>query len=468
MFLLLLWVFPAVEMLVCLLLLHVVTLFCVVNGDNVMEDYLGDTLAVTSTPATTQNKMSRQCDHCSKTPPGLHTTDRTTQGPPEYIVNDISGICLIMKANIMVALNFTKMRRNITITSHPITEIIGDCYDDIAYLELNFPNGQLDLRFIQNQNDSLFYLYHVDLYMESEVFDAVYASSSLVLKAFVTPLGHSFTCDEVILRMTPNVTLILMDVSVQAFQLEGNNSERDYGKKSDSCDHLSHTLAVTPRSASTQNIMGQQCDHCPKNPPKPHTTDRSSVPHTAYTTQGLSTAPLPPEYIVKGTSGVCLRIKANFMVTVNSTKMMRNITIPPPPITEIYENCDENEAKLWLEFPMGDLSMTFIKNGSLFYLNGTYLYIHSEDVIYTSSSLALKAFVTPLGHSFICKEVILRMTPNVTLILMDITVQAFQLEGDNSKTDYGSNSDSCGKESEIIIYGKKFIIQCNLLKLLLF
>ncbi|XP_072255360.1 proteinase-activated receptor 1-like isoform X2 [Pyxicephalus adspersus] len=213
-------------------------------------------------------------------------------------------------------------------------------------------------------------------------------------------------------------------------------------------------LAVTPRTPNTQNVIAPQCDHCPKIPTGPHKRDHTPVPYTYHTTQGPSTAPSPSEYIVNSTSGVCLRIKANIMVTLNFTKRRRNITIPPPPITEIYGYCYNNRARLSLHFPRGRLTLRFIQNNmnSLFYLEKIYVYMHSKGVVYTKSILSLKAWVTPLGHSFTCDEVIFRMTPNVTLILRDVMVQAFQLEGYNSDGDFGTKSDSCDNESAMIIY----------------
>ncbi|XP_073479192.1 proteinase-activated receptor 1-like [Aquarana catesbeiana] len=40
------------------------------------------------------------------------------------------------------------------------------------------------------------------------------------LESWVTSLGHSFTSEEVILRITPKVSLVLMNVSIQAFTLD--------------------------------------------------------------------------------------------------------------------------------------------------------------------------------------------------------------------------------------------------------
>ncbi|XP_077329971.1 proteinase-activated receptor 1-like [Lithobates pipiens] len=43
------------------------------------------------------------------------------------------------------------------------------------------------------------------------------------LESLVTPLGHSFTHKEVILRISPNMSLVLMDVSIEAFTQEWGN-----------------------------------------------------------------------------------------------------------------------------------------------------------------------------------------------------------------------------------------------------
>ncbi|XP_073479195.1 proteinase-activated receptor 1-like [Aquarana catesbeiana] len=49
------------------------------------------------------------------------------------------------------------------------------------------------------------------------------------LEGWVTPLGHSFTSEEVILRITPNVSLVLMNVSIQVFTLDfGRDGESTF------------------------------------------------------------------------------------------------------------------------------------------------------------------------------------------------------------------------------------------------
>ncbi|XP_072255379.1 uncharacterized protein [Pyxicephalus adspersus] len=228
-------------------------------------------------------------------------------------------------------------------------------------------------------------------------------------------------------------------------------------------EHLGDTYFTTPRPGTMQNIMAPLCDHCPTKPTKPDMMDLTSVPHIDHTTQGPSTEPFPTEYIVNGTLGICLRIKANFMVTLNFTEMLQNITLPSPPITKFFGYCRQDKAYLKLDFPMGFLSLAFIKskNDSLFYLNRFILYIYSKDVIFTSSTLYLKALVTPLGHSFICKEVIFRVTPNVTIMLRDVSVQYFQLEGDISEREYAQNSTFHDYGSVSDFYGKQTIIRFN-------
>ncbi|XP_077327019.1 proteinase-activated receptor 1-like [Lithobates pipiens] len=47
------------------------------------------------------------------------------------------------------------------------------------------------------------------------------------LESLVTPLGHSFTHKEVILRNSPDMSVVLMDVSIEAFTWEWGNFGRD-------------------------------------------------------------------------------------------------------------------------------------------------------------------------------------------------------------------------------------------------
>ncbi|XP_077327832.1 uncharacterized protein LOC143962429 [Lithobates pipiens] len=128
-----------------------------------------------------------------------------------------------------------------------------------------------------------------------------------------------------------------------------------------------------------QNITTPQCDNCPKKT-EHHPTHRTTVLPTDQTTQGPSPPPKPVEYIVVGASGVCLRIKAIFIIMLNITEI-RNITIPPPPITKVWGMCYYNITWLDLEFPGGKLIPIFRKNKTnhVFYLEEIYISIREKD-----------------------------------------------------------------------------------------
>ncbi|XP_073480420.1 proteinase-activated receptor 1-like [Aquarana catesbeiana] len=63
----------------------------------------------------------------------------------------------------------------------------------------------------------------------------------MFLESWVTPLGHLFTSEEVILRITPDVSLVLLNVSIQAFTL-------DFGRDGESTfviyDHIYKVLCI--------------------------------------------------------------------------------------------------------------------------------------------------------------------------------------------------------------------------------
>lgn len=57
-------------------------------------------------------------------------------------------------------------------------------------------------------------------------FTGNFISKHLYQKTLVTPLGHSFTCEEAIVRIDSDLSLVLLDVEVQAFTLGGGNFPR--------------------------------------------------------------------------------------------------------------------------------------------------------------------------------------------------------------------------------------------------
>ncbi|XP_040197773.1 uncharacterized protein LOC120930662 [Rana temporaria] len=226
----------------------------------------------------------------------------------------------------------------------------------------------------------------------------------------------------------PDVNVVLLDVKAQAFKLKGGNFRRN-------C--VGDNQAVTPRPTNMQNITAMECGDCRKETSKCHTTHRTTVLHTNHTRLEPSSPPSPTEYILTGTSGICLKIKAIFMIMFNFPKVV-NVIIPPPPITKANGSCGANHAKLTLTFPEGHLSLIFVenKNKSFFYLRAIKLYIREKGVIYLSAYKAVQALRTHHGYFFICKKVNLKIIPAVRIVLMEVQVQAFDLEGDNFGSEY--------------------------------
>ncbi|XP_077327831.1 uncharacterized protein LOC143962428 [Lithobates pipiens] len=138
-------------------------------------------------------------------------------------------------------------------------------------------------------------------------------------------------------------------------------------------ENIGDTQSVSPRPTTMQNITTPQCDNCPKKT-KHHPTHRTTVLPTDQTTQGPSPPPKPVEYIVVGGSGICLRIKAIFIIMLNITEI-RNITIPPTPIREIDGGCIDDKASLNVIFQGGQLILRFKENKTnhVFYLEKVFI-----------------------------------------------------------------------------------------------
>ncbi|KAM5125454.1 lysosome-associated membrane glycoprotein 1-like [Mantella aurantiaca] len=185
--------------------------------------------------------------------------------------------------------------------------------------------------------------------------------------------------------------------------------------------HTNHTTQPPTTAHNTTTVV-----------PTPH-TNHTSAPHTSahtnHTTPHHTTIlpPAPPtEYSVNGTSGTCLRIKAIFTLTINTT-MIQNYTIPPPPITKASGSCSADTAELVLAFPKGSLSLTFKeeKKNNTYYL--TAVNVSTDGKGFSKSLMEMS---TPLGHSFACNEVYLEM-PLVNIEIKDVKAQAIELKGGN-------------------------------------
>ncbi|XP_077326999.1 uncharacterized protein LOC143961565 [Lithobates pipiens] len=425
-----------------LFLLHRVTLFCAGNGDNMTEEYIEDIHVDIPRPAIVQNITILQCVNCiinsTKCQTLHHTsgpyTNHTTQvpspipSPTEYFVICRFGVCLRIRAIFMVTLKLNKIV-NVTIPPPPIARATGRCHANKAKFTLKIPGRSLSLTFKKNKKHSSFYLGGItfSLWKKGVINFRVFRP----LKALATPLGRCFSCKEVNFELMPTVNVMLMDVKAQAFKLKGGNFRRN-------C--VGENQAVTPRPTTMQNITAMECVNCRKKPSKCHTTLRTTVLHANHT-RLKPPPPFPTEYILTGTSGVCLKIKAIFMIMLNFPKVV-NVTIPPPPITKANGSCGANKAKLTLTFPEGRLSLIFEenKNESFFYLGAIELYIWEKGVIYLSAYKAVKALRTLHGYFYICKKVNLKIIPTVRIVLTEVRVQAFYLEGDNFRSEYLGDS----------------------------
>ncbi|XP_040203006.1 macrosialin [Rana temporaria] len=210
--------------------------------------------------------------------------------------------------------------------------------------------------------------------------------------------------------------------------------------------HTNHTTAHTNHTTAHTNRTTQASTTSPSN----HT----STPHTNQTTPPHTTpSPLPPptEYFVNGTSEVCLRIKAVFMLTLDNTTI-RNYTIPPPPTTKANGSCSPDTAELMLTFPNGSLALTFRKDKkkSLFYLDAINVTGHGEGTS-QGAHVSLNGMSTPLGHSFTCKEVDLEVSSRVKLALLDVQAQAIELKGGNFGPEMSCSSPSRSKTVPIVV-----------------
>ncbi|XP_063786741.1 macrosialin isoform X2 [Pseudophryne corroboree] len=199
--------------------------------------------------------------------------------------------------------------------------------------------------------------------------------------------------------------------------------------------HTNHT--TTPHTTQhTNHTTAPHTTHHTNHTTTPHTTqhtNHTTQHHTTnpHTTQHPTPAPSSSEYVVNGTSGVCLRMRAAFKIKINGTKKMDEIVIPAPPSTQASGNCSGQQAQLTLTYPRGQLILTFRQNETdkNFYLGAVNITVDIGSEQFSNTHL--RYMVTPLGRSFSCEEVDLEVTPKVQFVAMDVRAQAFKLQGGN-------------------------------------
>ncbi|KAG9460960.1 hypothetical protein GDO78_018589, partial [Eleutherodactylus coqui] len=206
--------------------------------------------------------------------------------------------------------------------------------------------------------------------------------------------------------------------------------------------HTTHTTArSTPRPTAHANHTSTPAAHANTTTPHPtahanHTSTPAAHANTTYFTTipaGNQTS-LPPtapptEYVVNGTTGVCLRITASFRISFNDSARP-GIVIPPAPRTRASGSCSAEKAWLTLTFPHGQVGITFRQDaeGNNFFLGAVNITLKDKGSEKLGND-GVRDMLTPLGRAFSCAEVDIHVTSNVTLTVMNVKAQAFKLEG---------------------------------------
>ncbi|XP_075062259.1 macrosialin [Mixophyes fleayi] len=202
---------------------HTTTPYTTLHTNHTTTPYT--TLRTNHTTPHTTSHTNHTTPHNTTSPHTQHTTQHPTTLPPswEYFVNSTSEVCLRIRASFQIQVNDTRIRE-IVIPPPPSTKASGNCSAQNAQLTLTFPEGQLCLTFTQNSTDNKFYLGAINITLKDRVSEQF---SNTSLKAMVTPLGRSFSCENVDVEVTPKVNFVAMDVKAQAFKLEGGNYGRE-------------------------------------------------------------------------------------------------------------------------------------------------------------------------------------------------------------------------------------------------
>ncbi|XP_044128774.1 macrosialin-like [Bufo gargarizans] len=174
-------------------------------------------------PTSHSNHTSAHTNHTST--PHLTTATSPTTVPPstEYIVNGTNNVCLRITASFKISFNDTT-KREIVIPPAPSTQASGNCSAEKAWLTLTFPQGEVTMTFRQDTEGNKFFLGEVNITLKNT---GPEKSDNTSLKAMVTPLGRSFSCEKVDIQVTSKVFFSVMNVRAQAFKLEGGTYGRE-------------------------------------------------------------------------------------------------------------------------------------------------------------------------------------------------------------------------------------------------
>ncbi|XP_018109390.1 macrosialin [Xenopus laevis] len=191
-----------------------------------------------------------------------------------------------------------------------------------------------------------------------------------------------------------------------------------------------HTTTPPVTNHTTTQYTSQHTNHTtrPYTAPTNHsTTHYSTTAPTNYTRVPPSPEPTPSDFSVNNTSGTCLRLTAVLEITVNGTE---RIVVPPPPMTTSEGKCQEDQVEVTLGFPQATLHLAFTKDSTDFYLRDVNVTLLEKEP-HNTFGASVKEMEAPLGHSFSCENVTLKVASSLVVTASKVKAQAFNFNGFN-------------------------------------
>ncbi|XP_044857314.1 macrosialin [Mauremys mutica] len=196
----------------------------------------------TTTHHTTPPTTTHPTNHTTTRPANhttVHTTPHlTTAAPPvppdvgvgNYSVWNGSEVCLRVQSGLQIWVRYESSSKaqlwgNFTVQPNQ-TKVSGNCSDQSATMELNFPQGFLHFTFVKNKTQNTVYLHEVRAQLRLQfpgTSQRQFGAHNASLREFEARLGHSYQCQNRSLALTPAFHLDALHERLQAFALPGGH-----------------------------------------------------------------------------------------------------------------------------------------------------------------------------------------------------------------------------------------------------
>ncbi|XP_001369761.1 macrosialin [Monodelphis domestica] len=183
------------------------------------------------TTTSPRNTSTTSTSQSVPVPPSPQPTSSPSGAVGDYIGANGSQLCVHLRAQIQMRVLYQASGGGklwgIFVLNPNRTMAQGNCEANHSSLILSFPNGKLIFGFKQDSIKKIVYLSHLATEFNVSFPSAtrwIFSVENSSLQDLQTPLGHSFSCRNRSIALSPDIHLDLLSLQLQAAQLSSSGA----------------------------------------------------------------------------------------------------------------------------------------------------------------------------------------------------------------------------------------------------